>query len=77
VYRFQGGRALVERQVVEGGQAGDGLVDPRVAGWLERRLNPFHIHMKILPHGGRMPARLRGALPSRVNGTADLGARRT
>jgi hypothetical protein len=44
VYRLKRGRALVERHLVEGGKAGDGLVDPRVTGRRKRRPHPFAIH---------------------------------
>jgi hypothetical protein len=75
---FEYGGPLGEVNAINRGEPVDGRVNTEVTGGGESWPNPFCIH-RVFPllRYPRNPDRPSSALPSRVNGTAQQGARRT
>jgi hypothetical protein len=74
---FKDGGPFGEVHILKRGEAGDGRVDARITGGGERRPSSLRIHDFLSPPVPRSPDWSCGTLPSRVNGTAQRGARRT
>jgi hypothetical protein len=78
VHFLEDRRPFVEIHALKRGERLDGRVDALVTGGDESRPNSFRIHGLAISSGAgtRSCSRNGSKLPSRVNGTAERGARR-